>query len=135
MSEENPIRGKVAKIVTTSILAINRGSDHGVKKNMVFYVLDPATEDIVDPDTGESLGPIKRTKVRVWVSEVEPKVCLAEARQSSSSGLAGIARLFEPEASQPTMPPKTNYLEEVRVGDPVEHIPSPSPKARQNADD
>lgn len=126
MTDDELITGKVAKIITTSVLAINRGSDHGVKRGMTFRILDPATEEIIDPDSGEPIGPIKRTKVRVWVTEVESNVCLAEARARTFSGLAGIARLFEPESPQATMPPKTDYLEEVRVGDPAEEEPTSS---------
>lgn len=116
----SPIAGKVAKIITTDELIINRGSDHGVSKGMAFRVLDPRTEGILDPDTSEDLGSIKRSKTRVWVTEVEPQICLAEVRVVTPP-LGGIARLFEPEA--PSLPPKVNYLSEVRVGDPVEELP------------
>lgn len=124
-----PITGKVAKVVTTDELVLNRGSNHGVKKDMMFRVLDPRTENVLDPDTGEDLGSIKRTKARVWVTEVAPQVALAEVRVSS--GLVGLARLFEPKDSP--LQSRVNYLSDVRVGDPIEQVPPDSITSDDNS--
>lgn len=72
-----PIRGKVAEILTTRELAINVGSTHGVQANMLFDVYDNQTKHIVDPDTTETLGVLQRLKVRVKVTDVYERFSLA----------------------------------------------------------
>lgn len=68
-----PIRGKVAAIVSNRAIAINRGSDDGVQVGTRFAVLYPkAVEElvIVDPDTGEPLGEVDLPKVVVKIFRV-----------------------------------------------------------------
>ena len=66
------LEGKVARILNSRELAINKGSDAGVEKGMEFKVVE-STMDIVDPDTEEPLGSITRVKVRIRISEVQPR--------------------------------------------------------------
>ena len=66
---ENAVEGKVAKILNGRELAINRGSDDGVLQGMKFEVIDDLDE-ILDPDTKDSLGTFKRVKIRVKAVEV-----------------------------------------------------------------
>jgi hypothetical protein len=66
------LEGKVARILNSRELAINKGSDAGVKEGMEFKVVEPGM-DIVDPDTEEPLGSIIRVKVRIRISEVRPR--------------------------------------------------------------
>jgi hypothetical protein len=72
------IRGCVARIFSSRELVINRGSAHGVTKGMIFDVLDPDAVDIRDPGTHDVLGSVYRPKVRVRVSVVKEKLCVAE---------------------------------------------------------
>jgi len=72
------IRGKVARILTSRQLALNVGSEAGVKIGMMFDVLDPKGDDIADPDTGELLGSVYRPKVRVEVVEVQDHLSVAQ---------------------------------------------------------
>src|SRR5262245_22245764 len=92
-NNEAPIRGSVAKLVTSDELVINRGRSQGISVGMVFEVLDPATENVIDPETGEDLGSIRRVKAKVRVYKVEAKLSLARRVRS---GIGAIARLFEP---------------------------------------
>jgi hypothetical protein len=66
------LEAKVARIINSRELAINKGSDDGVKEGMEFKVVEPEM-DIVDPDTEEPLGSITRVKVRIRISEVRPR--------------------------------------------------------------
>ena len=75
------IEGKIAEILNTRELVINRGSDHGVVPDMVFAVMEPHLS-IVDPDTEEPLGDLKREKIRVRVSETYPRFSLARTYQT-----------------------------------------------------
>ena len=71
------IRGKVAKILTDRLLAVNVGSADGVKVGMFFDVHDRNTKQIIDPDTKETLGILERVKVRVQVIKSHEKFSLA----------------------------------------------------------
>ncbi|WP_141120206.1 hypothetical protein [Mycobacterium malmoense] len=71
------IAGKVAEIIDRHTLIINRGEDHGVTSGMIFRVMGMGG-DVIDPETGDSLGPKPFEKLRVKVTEVYPKFCVAE---------------------------------------------------------
>ena len=75
------IEGKVAKIINSRELVINRGSDNGVQQGMRFQVIDEIHE-IVDPDTRELLGQLQRVKVRVRTSEVYHRFSIARTYET-----------------------------------------------------
>lgn len=104
------IRGKVARKITGRELAINRGSDSGVEVGMLVQVLDTRAEDIIDPDTGENLGSIRRIKKSLNITKVTDKLSLARADRT---GIGAIGAMFEPDNVR-------DELGEVGVGDPVE---------------
>lgn len=131
---DDPIRGKVARVLNSREVAINLGSEQGVRPGMYFDVV-ARHEDIVDPDTKESLGSIERPKIRVQITWVQEKLSLASAlaREVNVGGmpLGEFSRLL--------MPPKwvkkyeTLTAEEtgeelgekeslVKVGDPVVQV-------------
>ncbi|MCT0230422.1 hypothetical protein KQ306_06085 [Synechococcus sp. CS-1324] len=97
------IRGKVAQVLNSRELALNVGTDHGVQVGMLFDVLDPKGEDIVDPDTGDVLGSLARPKVRIKVISVQPKLAVASTYKKAriniggvGIGSAGLAQLLSP---------------------------------------
>lgn len=132
-----PIRGKVALVLNSRELVINIGSEHGVTVGMHFDVVYPYGT-IRDPDTKKVLGSIKRTKVRVRVTEVQEKLSVASTYRSTRVNIGGPGFDFGP-FSRALMPSKwiTRYetLKEsdretliediddedsyVKVGDPV----------------
>ena len=68
--KDTRVEGKVARIDYNSVV-INRGSDHGVLPNMVFYIAQDIQVD--DPDTGESLGSLRHTSdLRLVAQSVYP---------------------------------------------------------------
>lgn len=77
----SPIVGKVARINSDRELIINRGSDDGVEAGMLFRVKDDPVE-VVDPDSGETLGQVNPVKVVVRVAEVSQKFCIARTYRS-----------------------------------------------------
>ena len=132
----DPIRGRVSRLFNSRQLALNVGRQNGVDVGMLFDILDPAYEDITDPETGEILGSIDQAKVRVEVTRVGDRVCLATTgvkhRVNVGGGGASIdalGRLFapakwitvyerldkRPEGAEP-IDESGSY---VRVGDPV----------------
>lgn len=88
------IRGKVARILNSREVAINRGSKDRVREGMYFDILDPVSEDIQDPDTGEVLGSVSRPKVRVKVTRVEDRLCVASTYKSRKVNIGGTGRGF-----------------------------------------
>lgn len=142
------VRGKVAKILNSREIVINLGSDQGVTEGMIFNVLDPSGEDIKDPDTGRTLGSLRRTKLQVRVNAVQEKMAVAitfkkttyhignvvlPSRQTAfESQFASIAKLLDvkrtvvkeetlkkPEGTYDPLDEKDSY---VKVGDIVELV-------------
>ena len=75
------IEGKIAKILNTRELVLNRGFDHGVSVDMEFAVLEPRLS-IIDPETQEPLGELEREKIRVRVFETHQKFSLARTYET-----------------------------------------------------
>ena len=88
-TESKLIRGKVARILNARELILNIGLEHGVRTEMLFDVLDKASEDIQDPDTGEILGTVNRPKVRVKIAHVQQKMSVATTYRSRDVNVGG----------------------------------------------
>lgn len=71
------LRGSVACVEDQYTVIINRGSAHGAKPDMVFAVLADVGEPLRDPETGEVIGELPTEKLRVKVTEVQPKYARA----------------------------------------------------------
>jgi len=89
MSDTSLIRGKVAKIINSRELVINRGTEHDVELGMYFDVLEEKGQEIKDPDTGDILGSVERPKVRVEVVEVQKKMSIAATYRKKKVNLGG----------------------------------------------
>lgn len=146
MSDHAPIRGKVAKILNSTELIVNRGSDDGVTVGMRFAVLDPKTENIKDPETGEELGSIYRPKTEVEIVDVQPKLAVARTFRSRRVNVGGSGPLWglgiDPNLFLPpkwvtrreTLKTDESTWEDldesksfVKTGDPVEEVVNPEP--------
>jgi hypothetical protein len=143
-SERAPIRGQVARVLNAREIAINRGADHGVDEGMRFSVLDPAGEDIEDPETGEVLGSVYRPKVEVRIVLVREKLSIGRTFKKRRvnvggqgiPGTGGLSGLFQPprwETRYQTFKTDDTTLWEqidesksfVKSGDPVEQVLEP----------
>ena len=100
-----PIRGKVARILNDREIVINVGTTHSVDVGMYFNVIDAKDEEIKDPDTGEVLGSIERPKVRVKVTHVQEKLSIASTYQVNRVNIGGDLGNLGPFARS-LMPPK-----------------------------
>ena len=136
-----PLRGKVARILNSRDMAINIGSRGGVAAGMRFDVIDASGQDIQDPDTGELLGSVERSKVRVEISRVQERFSVASTYRQErvnvgGTGLTGIdspiSQFFMPakwETRYETLKTEEGTGEDlherdsyVRVGDPVVQV-------------
>ena len=93
IAEGDRIEGRVAQVLNTRELVINRGSEHGVKEGMVFAVMSSSGVGITDPETGESLGDVPLVKVAVRATRVLPRMTVARTFRQYHSGL-GVASIF-----------------------------------------
>lgn len=82
------IEGKVAAIINSRELAINRGRKHDVYEGMRFAVLDTSAGVITDPDTDKQLGLVEGIKVRVEVVEVQDLFCIAQTYETVGGGIS-----------------------------------------------
>jgi hypothetical protein len=119
-----PLRGYVARLITDDELAINLGSRDGVKKDMVFSILDETTENITDPITGEDLGSIDRIKAQVKVITVSERLSLGviswpSRRREGFPIDIGILMGPTPRSGKLT---GSTWPEGVKVGDPVRYV-------------
>jgi len=83
------IKGKVAKILNSTEVVLNIGSNQNVKIGMIFSILDPKAENVIDPDTKELLGSVDRPKVRVKVIRVQEKLSLAKTYEKIKVRVSG----------------------------------------------
>jgi len=86
---DEPIEGKIAKIIDDQTLVINAGRAVGVTQGMVFCIYAPIDE-VKDPDTGESLGPWEA--VKGYVQAAHPQERLT------------VCRAFSPRVARPDRP-------------------------------
>ena len=78
------VEGKVAKILGSNEIVLNRGRNDGVRTGMVFEVFSPEGEEVWDPDTGETLGTVE---VRVTVSHGTVDLTLRHASEAGRAAL------------------------------------------------
>jgi hypothetical protein len=57
---------------------------------MLFDVLDPKGEDIVDPDTGAVLGSLARPKVRIKIISVQSKLSVGSTYKKERVNIGGV---------------------------------------------
>ena len=98
---DEPIRGSVARVLSSREVAINRGSDHGVEVGMIFKILSQKGSQITDPDTDEELGSVELEKIRVKVTDVQERIAVASTYRSHKVNVGGTgigfgSRMFEP---------------------------------------
>ena len=99
-SAAQPIRGKVARVLNSREVAINKGSDDGVKIGMIFKILSTKGSEIEDPDTGEPLGSVDLVKTSVKVTMVHERIAVASTYRSHRVNVGGhgfgFGGMFEP---------------------------------------
>lgn len=141
---------RVIRIFDHQRLAINLGQEDDVKPKEKLLIYTPET-DIVDPDSGDSLGGYRRLKATVYVTEVFEKFCIAsppQAREEVAIPAAqqtSLSALFAPRTRTKVVPGKLNVANtdveplptgnSIRVGDPVERISENAVAAEDQTDE
>jgi hypothetical protein len=75
---------KVIKRTGNGQVIINRGQDGGLKKGDILEVFS-AGEELIDPDTGESLGSSEEYIGQVKVTRINPKITFAKITKEVDS--------------------------------------------------
>lgn len=130
------IRGAVARILDSRTLVVNRGQEHGVMEGMRFAILNSHGQEILDPETGDSLGSVDVDKTIVKVVRVQPRlsVCRTFRKFTTPGGplwSGGMAQWAQPpstrtetlrvdEAQMRAELDETDSL--VKIGDPVVEV-------------
>ena len=95
-----PIRGKIARVLSSREVAINRGWRDGVEVGMIFKILSTKGSQITDPDTGEDLGSVDLVKTSVKIITVHERVAVASTYRSQKVHVGGVgiplSGLFDP---------------------------------------
>lgn len=112
---DQPIRGKVAQIVSDQEVIINRGARDGVVPGMIFQIIDPDTVEIRDPDTGEVLGDVKKTLAFVRADEVSERLTLAVTFIQKQVNIGGTG--ISPLSSMFSAPEWVSRTERFRIDD------------------
>ena len=102
-----PIRGKVAKVLSRREVVLNVGKAHNVELGMVFDILFQGYDEITDPDTGEVLGGIDRPKARVKVATANEKLSIATTYRTEMvnvGGSGGLGIRLRGDLSLPALP-------------------------------
>ena len=132
------ITGKVARVLNSREVALNRGANDGVEPGMVFRILSPDGFEVTDPDTGEVLGSVENVKFRVRVVSVQDRICVARTFKFKRINVGGdgftrkrSSKLFDPprwvkryetlKAEDATQDADSD--EYVSIGDPVAQEP------------
>ncbi len=82
---------KVVKRIGNGQVIINRGQDGGLKKGDKLAVFS-AGEELIDPDTGESLGSSEEYIGEVTVTRINPKITFAKITKESDAVNAPMTR-------------------------------------------
>lgn len=83
--------GKVASVISQYRVVLNVGTDDGVQLGDDF-ILYRITDEIFDPDTGESLGEYEEVIGRGTVTHAQQRICTLESSETKDTGRKVIKR-------------------------------------------
>jgi hypothetical protein len=118
----NPSKlGSVIRLLSDDQLLLNVGGADGVISGEIFEVLDPRTQNVIDPTTGDSLGSLDRVKARVRVVELADRLSVAEIYPARKPTLSIAAQVMvgQTRSNQLT---RDIWPEGVAMRDPVRSV-------------
>lgn len=121
--------GRIVKILDDYEVVINKGASDGILSSSSFLILEVG-EEIIDPETKESLGFLEITKGWCKPKHIQEKVCtlrsseydkapdVTEIKKTSGISLIGA---YGPSVTEVTRPGEANLmlLNHPKVGDMV----------------
>lgn len=73
--------GRIIEVLDPSNVVVNRGSEHGIHTGQTVVVF-AIGQELKDPETGESLGPLEIFRGRGTVIHAQPKVCTVRSTET-----------------------------------------------------
>ncbi|HEV8713808.1 MAG TPA: hypothetical protein VGX03_13400 [Candidatus Binatia bacterium] len=105
---EQRTRARVAAVLSDREVVLNKGENDGVTPGMRFAIIGDGPE-IMDPETGRSLGSVEIAKTIVKIVRVEPNYSIGRTFRTFTEGIENLSsRLFGP---------PRKYLETLKVRD------------------
>jgi len=115
----NDIEGKIAAILSSSKVVINKGSNDGVEQGDFFYIYSEQGP-FEDPDTKKSLGTTRQYWGKVLVKSIEKRFCIAETEIVFRNPFRNLAILFGETTEKARLPIDESQIwkgvEKVEVG-------------------
>lgn len=71
---------RVARVIDEYTVVLNKGSVDGVQRNDKFLIYGVGG-DVIDPETGESLGALETVRGTVRVEHLQERVCTVRSNQ------------------------------------------------------
>jgi hypothetical protein len=116
---------KVAKVIDAYTLVINAGSESGIGIGQRFLVY-AIGEEVLDPDTGESLGVLELVKGTGKATHVQERMCTVSSDMKAAAGRSirrrtknpfnSIAELYAP-VTEEVLPAEKVPFEDPLPGD------------------
>lgn len=123
-SKQKVFPATVARIISSTRIVINRGSEHGIKKGQQMLVYSLEENEIKDPNTGESLGRLEIYKGTGRIIHVQEKISILESdrnRYIEDFTKTSSSPLFHPLPQKMTLDENIPF-EDPTVGDLVKPI-------------
>lgn len=124
---------KVAHVIDEYTIAINAGSDIGIKLGQRYLLYQLSSEEIFDPDTHESLGYLEIVKGTGKVTHLQEHMCTIKSDDCSTVPIKITRKPLSPKSSwfsstfstveeETTSSTELFPFEDPRIGDLVKRI-------------
>ncbi|WP_442489367.1 FlgT C-terminal domain-containing protein [Halomonas litopenaei] len=130
MSNAEKATATVVKVIDSFTVVINRGSVHGVREGDKYLIYHLDDEEIIDPDSGESLGKLEVLRGAGVVTYVQEKMATV-ASSRKEAGKRVIKKSTSPFAALGAInaiASKTMGGDEIVEEEPPESIPYEYPQ-------
>jgi len=123
LKQENKVfPAQIVKIINNTRLAINRGSENGIRANQKVLVYCLSDEEIKDPETGESLGYLEIYKGTGKVIHIQDKMSIIESDRHRTKTTKGSVYSFLDREEKVYDDSDLLDFEDPKIGDMVKPI-------------
>ena len=116
----------VVRVIDDFRIVINRGAKHGIKDGQRFLVYHLDTDPIMDPETGQDLGPLEIVRGTGTATHVQEKLTTVSSDRKSPTERRQVRRstpyVFGQEVETITVPNDMEPFDDAETGDKVKPI-------------
>ena len=124
-SDKKDFPAIVAKVIDDYTLVINRGEADGITNGQRFLIYNLSEEEILDPETGQTLGHLEIVKGSGRVTHIQERMSTIKSDRTTSSKRKIIRRAPHyayGEEEEITPSSETIPFENARIGDKAKPI-------------